>query len=351
MAGKAHVGRVLAGKYLVERVLGEGGMGVVVAARHLHLNDQVALKFMLPAVLTVDATAGKRFLREAQVVFRLRSEHVTRVLDVGTLEDGAPYIVMEYLEGMTLAELVLGRGPLPLARAVDYVLQACEALAEAHSIGVVHRDLKPQNLFLTHRLDGSPLIKVLDFGISKLSSELAGAAAASLTQGGTMLGSPQYMSPEQIAAPKKVDGRADIWALGVILYELLTGRVPFQARSVVELCMKVVNEPAPPLADQKPDLPRGFAAIVDRCLAKEPHRRYADVAELAGFLARFAAPGAAGAAERVRRILTSERTPVPVVIDAEPAAPGGAPTPQSAGADPRAALARTKIGLGDDGDR
>ena len=216
-------GDVLAGKYRVERVLGAGGMGVVVAARHLQLDQLVALKFVLPSALD-EASAAERFLREARAAVRLKSEHVAKVLDVGTLDTGAPYMVMEYLEGDTLAEVIQRDSPLPVDVACDYMIQACEAMAEAHSLGIIHRDIKPQNLFLTKGVGGKPLVKVLDFGISKMKQP---EGAMNLTQTATVMGSPLYMAPEQMRSARNVDGRSDIWALGVVLYELPDQIAPF----------------------------------------------------------------------------------------------------------------------------
>ncbi len=224
-------GTVLAGKYRVTRVLGEGGMGVVVAATHIQLDEPVALKFMLPSALgSTEAIA--RFLREARSAVKLKSEHVARVSDVGTLDTGAPYIVMEYLEGSDLAGELLTRGPLPPTDTVEYVVQACDALAEAHALGIVHRDLKPANLFVTRRRDGSPLVKVLDFGISKSSALNEVGGGGSLTKTGGLMGSPVYMSPEQMKSAKDTDARTDIWALGIILYELVGGRTPFESETL-----------------------------------------------------------------------------------------------------------------------
>ncbi len=222
MTMMANVGDVLAGKYRVDKVLGVGGMGMVVAATHLELHQKVALKFMLPAALASEE-ATDRFLREARAAVQLRGEHVCRVLDVGRLDGGAPYIVMEYLAGHDLETTIKDYGPLATADAVDYMLQAIEGVAEAHANQIVHRDLKPANLFVTTDNDGTPLVKVLDFGISK--SGLGGVQ----TKTGDIMGSPAYMAPEQMASSKDVDPRADQWALGVILYQTLCNKVPFQA--------------------------------------------------------------------------------------------------------------------------
>ncbi|HTB76104.1 MAG TPA: serine/threonine-protein kinase [Polyangiaceae bacterium] len=209
-------GDILARKYRVERVLGAGGMGVVVAACHLQLHQKVAIKFLLPEALS-NAEAVERFAREARAAVKITSEHVARVIDVGTLDTGAPYMVMEFLEGHDLAQWVRLRGSLLLEQAVDFVLQACEALAEAHALGIVHRDLKPANLFIVRGADALHAVKVLDFGISK-----AAGLEVALTRTAAVMGSPLYMSPEQMAASRNVDARTNIWAMGIVLYELLT---------------------------------------------------------------------------------------------------------------------------------
>jgi len=186
-AASVSVGEILAGKYRIDRVLGAGGMGVVVAAHHLQLDERVAIKFLLPEMLA-QQDAVMRFSREARAAVKIKSEHVARVTDVGTLETGAPYMVMEYLEGIDLAELVR-RGPLPITQAVDFVLQACEAIAEAHALGIVHRDLKPANLFLATLPGGVQSVKVLDFGISKLTGLSASGGQDSATRTKALMGS------------------------------------------------------------------------------------------------------------------------------------------------------------------
>jgi serine/threonine-protein kinase len=261
-------------------------MGVVVAARHEELGQLVAIKFVRDQALG-NAEAVERFLREARAAVKLRSEHVARVLDVGKLESGAPYMVMEFLEGSDLSQVLEADGPMPLAKAVALVLQACEAVAEAHAAGIVHRDLKPQNLFLTRTVGGSPRLKVLDFGVSKATG-LTSDGRGALTRTSAMLGSPLYMAPEQMRSSRDVDARVDIWALGVVLYELLTCRWPFEAESMPELCLKVVAEAPRSLAARRPDLPAGLVAIVERCLEKDPAKRFASVAELAHALEAFA---------------------------------------------------------------
>jgi serine/threonine protein kinase len=279
------LGDVVGDKYRVERVLGSGGMGVVVAARHLELDQQVALKFILPEALSGKGNV-ERFMREARATVRLKSEHVARVYDVGRDAQGRPYMVLELLDGMDLAKLNRERGPLPVADAVEYVLQACEALIEAHSMGIVHRDLKPQNLFVTKRLNGSPLVKVLDFGISKFVGPEA-AAQMSLTDSATIIGSPLYMAPEQMRAERGVDLRTDIWAMGVLLYELLGGQLPFEGDTVTALVIKVVNEAPESLLALRPALDGTLVAAVMKCLEKRPDQRWQNVAQLASALEPF----------------------------------------------------------------
>jgi serine/threonine-protein kinase len=280
MEGALRPGTILLDKYRIEAVLGRGGMGVVLKVTHLQLGEELALKILSPeAAASPDVNA--RFLREAQSVSRLRGEHVARVTDVGMLPDGIPYMVMEYLRGVDLAGELVRRGMLSPGEAVDYVLQACEALAEAHASGVVHRDIKPANLFLTTRPDGTPLVKVLDFGISKV----AVGANALLTKTDTVMGTQGYMSPEQMKATKDVDARTDIWALGIVLYECLCGRRPFEAESFSAFVLKAATEPAPAM---DPRLPRALQGVVLRCLEKDRRARFPSIAELAVALAPFA---------------------------------------------------------------
>jgi len=293
-------GQLVAEKYQVERVLGQGGMGLVVAALHLQLQQRVAIKVLLPEAMRREG-AVERFLREARAAVQLRSEHVGRVLDVGTLDTGEPFMVMEFLEGSDLADLLLRRGPLPVDVAADFLIQACEALADAHALGIVHRDVKPANLFITRRSDGSPMLKVLDFGISKAAAQTN--TDFKLTQTSTLIGSPGYMSPEQLRSAAEVDARTDIWSLGVVLYELLAGKPPFTAMSFSELCLKVVSDPLPPMPAAAP--PR-LQAVIARCLERDPDRRYRHVAELASVLAPFGPPSAYEAAQRIGRVLAQQ---------------------------------------------
>jgi serine/threonine protein kinase len=291
------VGDLIAGKYRIERALGEGGMGIVVLARHEQLDQLVAIKCMhLRPGLPDDAVT--RFLREARAVAKLRGENVARVIDVDTLDDGIPYIVMEYLEGRDLSD-VLDATQIALPDAVDYVLQACVALAEAHAQGIVHRDLKPANLFLTHKPDGSPLVKVLDFGVSKLRTE--DDPASPTTRTGTIMGSPLYMPPEQARSSKDVDHRADIWALGAVLYKLLSRQPPFNADNVADLFVKILYEPHPPLSSVCTSPPE-LDAVIDRCLAKKPEERFQGLGDLAVALGPFASPDGARLVNSVLRL-------------------------------------------------
>lgn len=303
------VGELLAGKYRIERVVGHGGMGVVVAAMHEQLQQRVAIKMLLPEA-KASPNAVSRFLREARAAAAIKGEHVARVLDVGELEGGSPYIVMEYLEGRDLAAILAALPEprrLPAEEAVGYVLQACEAIAEAHAAGIVHRDLKPSNLFLSRRPDGTPIVKVLDFGISK--ALLTPGGEGTLTTTSSFVGSPIYAPPEQLVAAHQVDARADIWSLGTILYEALAGRPPYVGDSVMHVASRIFHEAPTPLAELRPELPADLVTVVMRCLEKKPEDRFQDVRGLAEGLAPFA-PAASISAERVARIVLAGSTPV-----------------------------------------
>ncbi len=250
-------------------------MGVVVAARHVQLGSLFALKFMRADVVRVEGAAD-RFNREARAAARLRGEHVARVTDFGTLDNGSPYIVMEFLEGADLDAVVDARGPLPINEALNYVLDACKAMEEAHNAGIVHRDLKPKNMFLTQRPDGTPVVKVLDFGISKF----ADGTDVNHTSTGSILGSPAFMSPEQIRSSKHVDPRTDIYALGGVIYYLLSKDYPFSAPAIGELFASVLYKEPRPLRSLRGDVPPALEAIIGRCLQKEPDARYQSVGDL-----------------------------------------------------------------------
>ncbi len=304
IVGGTREGDVIAGKYRIEKILGMGGMGVVVAAHHLQLDERVAIKFLLPEVLGNTEAVG-RFAREARAAVKIKSEHVARVIDVGSLENGAPFMVMEYLDGGDLSAWLEQRGALPIEQAVEFVLQACEAIAEAHGLGIVHRDLKPANLFCVRRPDGVLSVKVLDFGISKLTGSLLSGSGMGMTRTTSVMGSPLYMSPEQLQSSRDVDARSDIWSLGAILYELLARQVPFGGETLPELCIKIVNQPTPLIRSVRPDIPVGLEQVISKCLEKDRNRRYPNVAELAVAMAPYGPKRARASVERVRGIIQS----------------------------------------------
>jgi eukaryotic-like serine/threonine-protein kinase len=279
-------GQLLAGKYRVERVLGEGGMGLLVAATDLGRREQVALKMMRPEALGSPELVA-RFRREVETATRLTSPHVARVRDAGVLEGGCPYLVMELFDGEDLGAMLVRRGPLPVAEAVDVVLQACDALGEAHAMGIVHRDVSPANVFVA-RTKAGPVVKVLDFGVAT-AGPLDGAVS-SMTRTGAVLGCPLYASPEQLQSSKHVDARADIWSLGAVLYELLTGRAPWIADSLGGLLGAVLlTEPAS-VREARPDVPPDLERVILRCLTRKREDRFATAADLAAALAPFSRP-------------------------------------------------------------
>jgi len=292
-------GDVIVEKYRVDRVLGVGGMGCVVAATHLSLHQPVAIKFLL-AKVAQNPKHVMRFQREAQAAARIKSDHVAKVSDVGTMPNGTPYMVMEFLEGEDLAGR-LRRGPVPVGEAVDYLLQGCEALAEAHYLGIVHRDLKPANLFLARHSDGFARVKVLDFGISKITA--APGQGADLTKTSALMGSPLYMSPEQMMSAKAADSRTDIWALGCILFEALTCQPPFIGETLPEICSRILAHPPTSLRSLLPTAPMELEALVGKTLAKEPTLRFQNLGELAEALVPFATPRGLRSVNVIRRML------------------------------------------------
>jgi serine/threonine-protein kinase len=301
-------GEVIGGKYRIEGVLGVGAMGIVYAAHHLQLDERVALK-ALRSELVAYPDAVKRFSREAQAAAKIKNEHVTRVFDVGELPDGTPYIVMESLEGEDLARWLAARGALRLEEAIAFILQASEALAEAHALGIVHRDLKPSNLFCSRRPDGALSIKILDFGISKIAALATSTSDSGRASGAkSIVGSPFYMSPEQMQSSHDVDHRTDIWALGVILFELLTTALPFEGESLPEVCVKVATRPPRSLRDLRGDLPEEVEATIAKCLEKDPDKRFENLAEFAGSLFPFAGKGARLSIERIVQVSRRART-------------------------------------------
>jgi serine/threonine-protein kinase len=293
-------GDVLAGKYRIERVLGHGGMGVVVAARHLELDERVAIKFLLRSTLAIPEVVT-RFAQEARAAVKIKSEHVARIIDVGKLENGAPYIIMEYLEGEDLGAWLEKRGRLPIEQASLFVLQACEAVAAAHSIGIVHRDIKPSNLFVIRLADGTLSVKVLDFGISKLTGR--DPSDMSITSTAALLGSPLYMPPEQMRLARDVDARSDIWSLGAVLYELVAGVPPFSGTTLGEVLTHVLERAPRSLRSAVPEAPVELEAVVNKCLQKQREHRYANIAELARALLPFAPPRGRLSVERIDGML------------------------------------------------
>ena len=307
-------GDVLDGKYRVEKVLGAGGMGIVVQAFHEKLEQRVAIKFLLPTMKD-NVELVTRFAREARAAARIKSDHVARVIDVATLPDGSPYMVMEFLEGQDLRQILRERGPFPVQFLCDCIMQALDALSDAHRVGVVHRDLKPANLFLA-KIDGEQTsIKVLDFGISKLQND---AHDPSLTSDVAMLGSPIYMAPEQVRMSREVDHRADIWSVGATMYELATGIRPFPREAIAQMVTAILFDAAVPPSQIRPGLPPAFDALILRCLEKDPMQRFATCGELALALAPLASPQASVLLQRICRVggTTSSRATRPPEVEA-----------------------------------
>jgi serine/threonine-protein kinase len=329
MSAPVAVGDVVARKYRIDRVLGQGGMGVVVAATDTQLDRRVAIKFLLPDALK-NADLVARFAREARAAAKIHSEHVARIIDVGELETGAPFMVMEYLEGSDLADRIRAQPGVTVAEAARYLLQACEALAEAHAAGIVHRDLKPANLFLAQRPDHTVSVKVLDFGISK-----APVASGGITSTQAVMGSPHYMSPEQLVSSKHVDPRSDVWSLGIVLYETLAGSPPFGGDTMPEIVAQILQSPTPGVRAVRPDVPAELEAVIARCTAKEPSARFANVAELARALAPFAAD-CAQSAERAARILGVSAPPAGQRASSDAVAPASRTVPAGTPAEVRA---------------
>lgn len=296
-------GTLLLGKYRVEDFLGAGAMGGVVSARHEHLDEKVALKILLPAHAR-DAELRARFKREAQAAFKLKSEHVCRVLDAGDLDDGVPFIVMEFLQGKTLAALLRERAPFPIEEAVDYLLQACAGLADAHVNDIVHRDLKPSNFVLTTRRDGSTCLKVIDFGVSKVVTD------REVTDTFGYIGSPTYSSPEQFVSARSATAKSDQWALGVLLYIMVMGKHPFDfpTNNFAVVAMTISKKPPLPMCESNPVVPAAIEAIVMRCLSKDPADRFESVLALADALAPYGS-GSLDALSRSRKQTIARRDP------------------------------------------
>jgi serine/threonine protein kinase len=280
-------GEVLDGKYQIERLLGEGGMGAVAKAQHLLRRAPVALKFMSPAILSMSG-AVERFVNEGVAASQIDSDHVVRIFDVGTLPSGAPYLVMEYLEGRDLSDILAAEGNpgLSTPRAVHFILQSLVGLRVAHAAGIVHRDMKPSNVFVVTK-DGEPdFVKLVDFGISKVKQQ----GIANITRTNSALGTPLYMSPEQARSPRDVDHRSDLYSVGVILYELLTGRTPFfsETGEFTEILFKIFTQDPPPIQTYRPDLPPALCDAVHRALTRDPKDRYSTTVEMSEALAPWA---------------------------------------------------------------
>ncbi|MGC4095230.1 MAG: serine/threonine-protein kinase [Polyangiaceae bacterium] len=316
------LGSVIGGKYEIIGLIGAGGVGYVVSAMHLELGEMVALKFLREESMVHEQVVD-RFAREARAAARIKSEYVARVFDVGALPNGVPYIVMEHLHGKDLADVVRERGRLPIKTAVEYVLQACEALASAHTVGVIHRDIKPENLFLSRQGEGVEVIKVLDFGISKLSLTGNNPVSAPVTAGTqaarkfakTMMpmGTPAYMSPEQIRSTGDVDARTDIWALGCVLFELLTATCVFDAPTLMQLGAAILEREPLPLRHFVKDAPPELETVINRCLQKDVTKRYQNVAELAVALYPFAPRRARISVERSTHLIRSTNPGAPLL--------------------------------------
>jgi eukaryotic-like serine/threonine-protein kinase len=302
------IGEIVNDKYRIERVLGEGGMGVVVLAHHILLDQKVAMKFLLPQA-GAELEVQNRFVNEARASAKLKSDHVTRIIDVDTLVNGSPFMVMEYLEGKDLSTLLSERGSLPVSEACQYVLDACEALAEAHARGIIHRDLKPGNLFIHRTSEGTEIVKLLDFGISKIVAPEG--QGFSLTKTSAVLGSPLYMPPEQMSSARTVDTRADLWSLGIVLYEAVTGRTPFEGATLTTLVANIIQEPPKPMAASGVAIPEGFEALVLRCLEKNPAARIGSVRELAHALADFVPRSSRESLDRIDRFDTIRSSLLP----------------------------------------
>jgi serine/threonine protein kinase len=286
-------GQLIDGKYTVERLMAEGGMGVVCLGRHVQLERPVAIKFLRRALSGRPAIV-QRFLNEARALAALRSEHVVSVMDVGQLESGRPYLVMEHLDGIDLDALLERDGPLSVERAIGYILQICEPLAEAHALGIVHRDIKPENLFLWSGGPTADSVKVLDFGLAK---QLGSSRALGVTGPQDSIGSPCYMSPEQVSTPQLVDSRTDIWSVGVVLYRLVTNTTPFDGDSLVQVLSHILAATPVPLPDASPHLDDELNAIVLRCLQKSPENRYQTMSQLSDALSAYLATRSSSRAE------------------------------------------------------
>ena len=311
-------GDVIAGKYRILRPIGEGGMGHVYEATHLRLGQRVAIKVLKPGAAQSPEVMS-RFDREARAAGRLRGRHAARVIDVDLTTERLPYLVLEFLDGHDLQTELERRGAFPIDEAIDYVLQACVGIAEAHDIGVIHRDLKPSNLFLCDE-DDRRIVKILDFGISKILDEASRLTSTELT-----IGTPLYMSPEQVRSARTVDARTDVWALGIILFELLTGRLPWMG-SGPAVAAAIVTDPPPPLGEFRADIPTELEGVIRKALAKSVDDRYPDVRALAAALAPFAGSPSSLGRVSLDSAMRAAQSGITLIASGRNAELGNAPT-------------------------
>jgi serine/threonine-protein kinase len=274
-------GDIVAERYRIGPVIGAGGMGIVYKALHVELGTPVAIKVIRPDIAQ-NSSLWRRFAREARALAALHNKHVVRVHDAGTLPSGLRYLVMELLEGTDLRRLISEQGPMPVPAAVDLVLQVCSALGDAHRLNIIHRDIKPENIFLARFRACEPTIKLLDFGVARFLDD-----AGQLTVPGRGVGSPRYPSPEQLQNPGSADQRSDLWGVGLLLYELISGRSPFQDMNTAQVCLTIVQGPIPSIDAMSPGLPRALSAAIMRCLELDPARRFQSADELSAALEPF----------------------------------------------------------------
>jgi len=336
-------GAVIGEKYRIEREIGRGGFGVVLRAMHLQLDQRVAIKVLTESEGSTEQEWNEdaaRFRREAKATAALRSEHVVRVLDVDVLEHGYPYIVMEYLEGKTLHEQIYGSsGGMPVADAVDIMVQVLAAVADAHAVGIVHRDLKPANVFLTHGPSG-PIVKVLDFGVSKMLN----AHSQRLTRTGSVVGTVAYMAPEQMLDARTVDGRGDLWSVGLILYEALARSHPFgPATSGPKVISAILKDPLVPIATIRSDVSAGLDAVVSKLLEKTADRRYQTAAEVGVALAPFASPAVRPVLDEIHRAPPPSGAALSVPVLSDRSMPPSSRVVPTSKKKPRSAFARFLI--------
>ena len=337
-------GEVLDGKYQIERLLGEGGMGAVAKATHLLRRAPVALKFMSPAVMSLPG-AVERFINEGVAASQIDSDHVVKIYDVGQLKTGAPYLVMEYMEGVDLSDLLAKEGTpgLPVARSVYFIVQTLRGLQVAHAASIVHRDMKPSNCFVIVKDGEADFVKLLDFGISKVQQPGGG----NITRTNSALGTPLYMSPEQARSPRDVDLRSDLYSVGVILYELLTGRTPFHSETgeFTEILFKIFTMDPPPIKALRPDLPDGLCEVIHRALARDPKDRFASATEMAQALSPWADERSQHMLLRMRNVASRMPSVVPPKMSGPPAPQQSViPPALSARASQEEALAQTQHG-------